>query len=115
MSERDIQRRILLALAARWHPRGIFWVADTGVARSMDGDRVIRFGLPGQSDIQGVLDGRWVGVEVKTARGKQRQNQVAFQRAIEAAGGVYILARSEAEAIDGITRALDERSPASRS
>ncbi|HMQ92497.1 MAG TPA: hypothetical protein PKA33_15990 [Amaricoccus sp.] len=117
MSERDIQRRILLALAQTFHPRGIFWTADTGTARSMDGARVISFGLPGQSDIQGCLDGRWIGIEVKTAKGKQRKSQVAFQRAIEAAGGVYLIARSPEAAVEGIVSALspdDDRKAAAR-
>lgn len=106
MSERDIQRQILLALSQEFHPAGIFWTADTGVARSMDGDRTIRFGLPGQSDIQGCLNGKWIGVEVKTATGKQRKNQAAFQRAIEAAGGFYCVARSPAEAVAAVRAAV---------
>lgn len=112
MAERDIQRRILLALSQAFHPAGVFWTADTGVAKSMDGDRTIRFGLPGQSDIQGCLYSRWIGVEVKTATGKQRKNQAAFQRAIEAAGGLYLIARSPIEAVEGIVAAMglgDER------
>lgn len=137
MSERDIQRRILLALAKEFHPRGIFWTCDTGqfvpaseIKRSLvdlaksatkhplgllsfgtvrsilSGLRRMVVGLPGQSDIQGCLDGRWIGVEVKSAKGKQRKSQVTFQRAIEAAGGVYIVARSPEEAIEAIEASL---------
>jgi hypothetical protein len=32
-------------------------------------------------------------VEVKDVKGRQNENQIAFQRAFEEAGGVYILAR----------------------
>ena len=86
--ERDIQRAVLLALSKAFHPNGVFWTADTGVAKSMDGKRTIHFGLPGQPGIQGCLDGRWIGIEVKTQTGRQRPAQVAFQAAIQKAGGL---------------------------
>lgn len=106
MSERDIQRQILVALSQEFHPAGIFWTADTGVAKSMDGTRTIRFGVPGQPDLQGVLHGRWIGVEVKTPTGRQRKNQMAFQAAVERAGGIYIIATSPEMAVEKIVDAM---------
>ncbi len=113
MSERQIQRRILLDLS----DRGLFvWRNETGAARSMDGKRVIRFGLPGSPDILGLAPGgRALGVEVKTATGKQRPDQAAFQKAFEAAGGLYILARSPEEAIAAIFGSPASCSPSSLS
>ena len=102
MKERTIQRKILVELSREFLGRGVFWQNDTGVAKSMDGKRTIRFGLPGSPDIIGCLDGRWVGIEVKTATGKQREAQKKFQAAIERAGGIYFVARSPEEAIEGI-------------
>ncbi len=49
---------------------------------------------PGLSDLEAVKDGRTVYIEVKTATGKQRPDQVKFQKDIEEHGGTYILARS---------------------
>lgn len=106
MSERDIQRAILSALSQAFHPHGVFWTADTGVARSMDGKRVIKFGLVGQADVQGCIGGRWVGVEVKALRGRQRESQRRFQAAVEAAGGVYVIARSPTEAVAALRAAV---------
>ena len=105
MKERAIQRQILVALSKEFHGRGMFWQNDTGAAKSMDGKRVIRFGCPGSPDILGCLDGRWIGIEVKTATGKQRDTQRNFQRAIEACGGLYAVARSAEQAVE-ILRAL---------
>ena len=78
----------------------MFWTSDTGTAKSMDGKRAIRFGVLGQPDIQGCLDGRWIGIEVKTATGRQRPAQVAFLATIQKAGGLYIVARSPDEAVE---------------
>lgn len=108
-SERTIQKEILKRLSAEFHPRGIFWTADTGMARSMTGERKIRFGLPGQSDIQGVLDGLWIGIEVKRPGEKQQENQVIFQRAVEAAGGFYCVATSDEEAFETISCFISAR------
>jgi len=38
--------------------------------------------------------GRFLGIEVKTPKGKQSADQVLFQKRCESLGGVYILARS---------------------
>ena len=102
--ETNIQARILVRLTQEYHPRGIFWRNNTGVGKSMDGKRTIRFGCPGSGDILGCLDGRFVSVEVKTPApgSSQEESQRRFQRAFEAAGGLYIVARSPDEAISKI-------------
>ena len=64
----------------------------------------------GSPDILGCLDGRFLGIEVKTPTGKQEQSQRRFQTAFEAAGGIYLIARSPAEAVEAITRAVAARS-----
>ena len=48
---------------------------------------------PGLSDLVAVKDGRVIHIELKTKKGRQSKRQVEFQRNIEAAGGVYIIAR----------------------
>lgn len=89
--------------------RGVFCFRNqTGMIRLDDvkyGTRVIRQGVKGGADILGILPGgRFLAVECKTPdkpgpRGgtkgtKQTPDQAAFQREIEARGGLYILARS---------------------
>lgn len=105
MKEREIQKRILVRLSKEFHPHGFFWTVDTGVAKSMDGKRTIRFGLPGQPDIQGMLDGRWIGIEVKKPGGRQSEKQKKFQKAVERAGGVYLLVDDVEEAIRALKSA----------
>ena len=71
------------------------WKNATGTALSMDGRRVIKFGLPGASDILGIKwPGQFIAIEVKTGSGKQNPDQVAFQKMVESLGGVYVLARN---------------------
>lgn len=81
------------------------WRCNTGVARTRTG-RVVRFGLPGQADIQGVLapHGRHVSIECKAGRGQQSQEQVRWQQMIEKHGGLYILARTVGDVEDCLSR-----------
>ena len=51
-------------------------------------------GTPGSPDIVCVIEGQFVGIEVKDEKGKLNPNQVAFKERLEAAGGKYVLARS---------------------
>jgi Holliday junction resolvase len=49
-------------------------------------------------DVIAVIKGRFIGIEVKAEKGRQSDNQKEFQRQLEAAGGLYILAKG----IDGV-------------
>ena len=51
-------------------------------------------GTNGTSDIHSVIAGRSVKIEVKIGRDKQSDAQIAYQRSIEEAGGIYIIATS---------------------
>src|SRR5262245_13728790 len=61
-----------------------------------------RFGEEGAADILGCWLGRVVGIECKTSTGRQRPAQGRWQEKIEKAGGLYILARSAADALAGL-------------
>jgi hypothetical protein len=73
------------------HPVAIFWRQNTGAARTAG--QVVRFGVVGQPDIAGVVRGRYIGIEVKTAKGRQSREQVSYESTIAVVGGVYVLAR----------------------
>lgn len=75
------------------------WQNQTGMGRSMDNTRVIRFGLPGSSDILGIIPpaGRLLAVEVKTGQGQQTKEQRQFQEMVQSLGGIYIVVREEHE------------------
>jgi len=104
MSESKVVHACLEWLAKR---RIYGWRNNTGCLR-VNG-RWIRYGQVGSSDILSVVPviitaemigqtlGIFTAIECKTRTGKQRKEQKLFQRMIERAGGIYILARSEAD------------------
>ena len=99
MSEAATQAEILVIVTAL--PTAMFWRQNVGTARDAGG-RVVRFGLPGTPDILGTYQGRAIGIEVKSATGRQRPEQKLWQAQFERAGGLYILARS----VDDVRQAL---------
>jgi hypothetical protein len=60
--------------------------------------RPVKFGLEGSADILGSAMGWALAIEVKTDVGRQREQQGKFQTAWQNAGGLYIIARSVADA-----------------
>jgi hypothetical protein len=91
MVEHQIQNDILRAFGTR--PDLRLWRANVGAVRL--GRRLVRFGVPGQADLTGILpDGRRLEIEVKAPDGRQTPAQRAYQKMIEKFHGVYILARS---------------------
>lgn len=68
------------------------WRNNTGAYKK--GRAFIRYGYPGSPDIIGVWRGRFLGIEMKSDKGQLSPDQIAFKADIEAAGGLYIEARS---------------------
>lgn len=102
MIESTLQRQVLAHLQ-QLAPRAFFWRANTGAAKTPQG--FVHFGCPGQADVLGLAAGRFIAIELKTERGRQRPEQRAFQARVKEAGGVYILARSLEQALNPV-RAL---------
>lgn len=90
MKESDVQGAILQYLALK----RIFHYRNNSGAFKRDDGHFYRFGAVGSPDIVCVVDGQYVGIEVKTSAGKQSEHQKEFQHRLEDAGGRYILARS---------------------
>lgn len=92
MTHGDLVNLLLIDLDAY----GFFWSNATGKARSMDGRRVISYGFVGSSDIIGMIrpTGRFIGIECKVGKDRQRTEQKTFQRVSTANGGVYLIAHS---------------------
>jgi hypothetical protein len=89
--EQAIQNLILREFGTK--PWLRLWRQNTGAARF--GRQFVRFGVPGQADLSGILPGgRRLEIEVKSPTGVQSDEQRDFQALIERFGGVYILARS---------------------
>ena len=59
-----------------------------------------RFTTNGVPDIIIVIDGKFIGLEFKTYRGKQSEDQKTFQSRLESAGGKYHIVRSVQDLTD---------------
>jgi hypothetical protein len=88
--ESEVQRAILDWL--EWHH--IFHYRNNSGAFIDAQKHFYRFGALGSPDIICVINGRFIGIEVKAHGGKQSEHQKEFQRRLETAGGLYILAYS---------------------
>lgn len=83
--------------ALRGHP-AVAWCERQNTGATREGDRFIRYGWRGCSDVLGQLkDGRFLAVEVKAPGGRLRPEQAAFLEQVAAAGGVAFVARSCAD------------------
>ena len=83
----------ILLEASKWDCR--VWANNTGIGRSLDGSRIIKFGRVGSADILGIHpSGLFLAIEVKTGNAIQSKQQKLFQKMIQERGGIYILARS---------------------
>jgi hypothetical protein len=79
--------------ALRAHPT-VAWCERMNSGMARVGNRYIRFGWAGCSDLLGMLrDGRILAVEVKSSSGKLRPAQAVFLDRVNAAGGVGFMAR----------------------
>lgn len=88
--ERDIQKAILDYLT---YKQVFHWKQNNAGIKKANGS-YIPAGKLGVPDIICVVKGKFIGIEVKDANGRQTEHQKRFQEELEGAGGRYILARS---------------------
>lgn len=74
------------------------------------GPRMIRLGPEGLPDVIVIIppNGKFLGLEVKNAKGKLRESQVRFAEKITNVGGVYRVVRSLEQAQDAVAQALGD-------
>jgi hypothetical protein len=93
--EGDLVRAVLRYLELR----DVFaWRNNTGMVRAehRGKERIIRYGLPGSSDILGIDDlGRMWAVECKVGKNKPTALQDDFLRAVRSRGGVALVVRPD--------------------
>lgn len=75
------------------------WRNNTGAMKSPHGG-FYRFGTPGSPDIIVIMNGDFIGLEVKTKSGRQSPDQKEFERAVKDAGGEYYVIRSVDDLIE---------------
>lgn len=90
MKEAEIQAAILDYLRLKGH---FFWRNNSGAFKTERGG-FYRVGTPGAPDIIGCVDGKFVGLEVKTAKGKLSDEQELFAHSLGAINGQYHVVRS---------------------
>jgi len=98
LRERDVRSQI-----TDWLSRyGYFWEPlHSGAARMASGN-FTRFGTPGRADLLVVFGGHAVFVEIKAPDGRQSDKQKVFEQRVNAAGAVYVLARSLEDVIEQV-------------
>lgn len=70
-----------------------FWKNNSGALPTASGG-FIRFGAVGSPDICLVKDGFFIGLEIKTSKGKQSDGQKQFEKKLKEAGGEYYIVKS---------------------
>jgi len=97
MKETAIQRAIITLLQYLENSGKLyFFRSGAGAVRTEKGS-YFKTGKPGCPDISVCMDGRYIGLEVKTKKGRQTDNQKEAQQRIEKAGGEYHIVRSVRE------------------
>ena len=93
----------------------VIWPNETGVARSMTGDRIISYGKKGSPDIIGFVKrtGKFIGIEIKIPPDDLRPEQIIFKDISEKNGAMYFVIRC-AEDADRILNFLKSDKPTDR-
>ena len=85
-------------------PGVVMWRNSTGVAQAASGHHV-RYGLAvGSADLIGIVDGRFVALEVKSGSGRLRPEQELYLELVRKHGGFAAVVRDGAEALEAIAR-----------
>lgn len=103
-SETSRQNSALIELQKAW-PDAVFDRRNVGKARDPRTGRVIKFNSKGQADVWGIVGGLHVEIEMKAKTGQSKAQQ-NWQRAVERAGGVYLIAHSPEEAVAGVREVI---------
>ena len=88
--EKQIQNAVEQYLSLK---KVFYWKNNSGALPTASGG-FIRFGAVGSPDICVIKDGQFIGIEIKTPKGKQSDTQKEFQGRLELAGGKYYIVRS---------------------
>jgi len=103
MSELNIQKAILDYLQYQENGIKLWFVRSASGEVNTDTGRRFKTGKVGCPDILLCKHGCFIGLEVKTAKGRQSKGQKEAQKIIEACGGRYHVVRS----IDDVIKVLE--------
>jgi len=91
MKESDIQKVIIEYLKIK---RIFHYRQNSGAFMTKSGGFMRASSVNGLPDIVAIKDGRYIGIEVKTPKGKQSDAQKDIEREVTKAGGFYFIVRS---------------------
>lgn len=99
-----LNNECLLKMAELWPLRIRCWRNNVGIGMFKVRDapaRLVRFGLPGEPDLDGVIspEGRRLAIETKV-KDKVSSDQIAFGRMVKSKGGIYVIVRSVSQLVD---------------
>ena len=102
--EADIQQEIRLALGLE--PGLVLWRNNVGMAHN-EGSRPVQYGVGGTggSDLIGLLNGRFIALEIKRPGGRVSAEQWGFIECVRGNGGFAAIVHSVDEAKAAIARA----------
>jgi len=101
MKESEIQKQILDVLQLLENKGKVYCFKAAAGGIKTDTGRFFKTGKAGCPDIVCCIDGKFVGFEVKTKKGRQTDNQVKAEEAIKKAGGSYLILRSLDDLLGG--------------
>ena len=112
LKDGSVKESVIQADILRWlKTTGLmFWRSNSG-SLFLRG-RHINLGPLGCADISVIIPplGRFVGMEVKSAKGKVRPEQVTYAAGLTQVGGLYFIVRSVQDAKNAIAQCLGEAS-----
>lgn len=115
MTEAILQREIMLAVCKTGarvfrNNTGLGWTGHLATVTETGRGRVVAIANPrplhaglcvGSSDLIGwTRDGRFLAIEVKSAKGRLTDEQRNFGEQVEAAGGIFIVGRSVEQVLE---------------
>ena len=98
-------------MALRSHS-AVAWVERMNSGAARIGNRFVKFGFTGCPDVLGQLnDGRLLGVEVKSSKGRVSTEQALMLERINGAGGLGFVARNCLDVIRELKRPIGQGQP----
>lgn len=97
MTETQIQNAICQFLQYLENQGKLYFFRSGSGALKTEAGNYFKTGKAGCPDISLIINGRYIGLEVKTKKGRQTPNQKEAQMRIEKAGGEYYIVRSVRE------------------
>ena len=102
----ELLNAILLAVGSNKNIR--VWPRVVGVGRALNSERVMAFGIKGETDIDGIIapHGKKLAIEVKTGKAVLSSDQKKYRAMILKFGGVHITGRSVEQVLTELSEFL---------